>query len=42
MLVKESEMLQDAFCKHIMQQNATAAEARPGPRWGGNSAPPNP
>jgi len=42
MLAKESEMLQDAFCKHIMQQNATAAETRPDPAAGAYSAPPNP
>jgi len=35
MLTKEPEMLQpDAFCKHTMQQNATAAGAPSGPPWG--------
>jgi len=42
MLAKESEMLRDVFCKHIMQQNATAAGAQPRTPLGELTALPQP
>ena len=44
MLAKESEMQQDAFCKHIMQQNGLRPRPgiRPDPAGGVHSAPQNP